>query len=134
MTSIGVKLMSGVTNVVVNVPLAAAFGACGGYIYAKLAGLPAGQAAKAYAIYAVAMSAVQNFLNATIEDEDVRTVCIGTLQVAVQGFTIHELSKRGLMGDKLKIVIGIVMALNILSTAAAAVSYLQNPVVPKPQS
>ena len=54
MASIGERVLGGILGATFSAPLYAAGGALGGFIYGKLADLPAGQVAKIWAIWSVA--------------------------------------------------------------------------------
>lgn len=119
MVSIVRKFATGLTNAVIYSPLSAAFGACCGVVYAKLAQLPIEQAAKAGAIYVVAHSTLMHLTNAMIGHRKVKAFVITVISAVSGAFGVNELKKRGLLNDKTMALFVSVHALSYLSLMAA---------------
>lgn len=76
-------------------------GAIVGFVYGKLANLPASQTTKAYGIWYAAEGAISNFASA-FTNKPSHQLLIRATVIALSGtFGIQELRKRGLMGDKM---------------------------------
>lgn len=82
-----------------------AIGATGGYFYAKLADLPAGQVAKAFAIWYTAEAALITLVQAWIKDPTPQVAAYVLIHTATTAIGIHELRKRGLLGNKMIIAL-----------------------------
>lgn len=116
MVSIGTRFVTEMTTVVFQTPKFAVGGALLGYIYGKLANLPAVQCAKAWAILDVASNAILNFADAMIEAQSHRgriakAFVLSTIRVTSTAIGIHELRKRGLLGDKMMFAMIAIQAL-----------------------
>lgn len=116
MVSIGTRFLNAATSTVFQTPKVAVTGALVGYIYGKLANLPAGQLAKAWAIWNVANLAIETFVDSIIEEQSrrggiTRAFVKLVLFNASTGIYIHELRKRGLLGDKMMFAMITIQAL-----------------------
>src|ERR1700760_1758805 len=93
----------------------ALMGAGFGYVYGKLANLPAGQVAKAYAIWSVAEYALCAVGESFTENKVGKSVIGFTISTLTTAVAITELRKRGLMGDKMMIFTIILQVLSAIS-------------------
>lgn len=86
-------------------------GAIFGYLYARKNDLPKSQAVKAYAIYHIVRYAFDTLVDRTTKNKTIRYFAQITVGTIIPLVGIQELTKRGLMHDKLKYVwiAGIVM-------------------------
>lgn len=114
MVTIGARLVG---TVISNIVLAG-YGALVGYVYAKLADLPAGPSAKAWAVLLVAENAMVQLATAITEHRDARAILRITAIVVTGTYGIQEMRKRGLMGDKMMYFIIGLKALAILRCLA----------------
>lgn len=94
------------------------FGYLGGFIYAKLADLPAGETAKAYAVAHAALSAINSLVRNLTENTKHAHYINGGVNVLLNSVYIYELRRRGFMGDKLLIICSIGLALSVLSAVS----------------
>lgn len=101
MTTIGERLAGKMNGGIISIPVFAAAGALAGYVYGKLANLPAHAAARAYAIGAVAECVLSNLADVLVENRTHRLLLKATLLTLSHLFAIHQLREKGLMGDKM---------------------------------
>ena len=117
MTAISDRFIQGISTSLKSIPISTIVGASFGFVYAKLSNIPAGQTAKVYAIWHLAHAALtgfaQGFFHDNLKAKPLSTTAISIISVAV---AIPELLKRGLMGQKLKILIIAGQAINIACT------------------
>lgn len=84
-----------------------------GYVYAKLSDLPAGQAAKAFAVGFAAVNGIASFARNMTEGVKHANYINAGVYTLLHSAYIYEMRRRGFMGDKLLIVSSIVLAVNI---------------------
>ena len=102
MSNIVERLVDATIEAAFEVPFRAGYCALMGYIYAKFADLPAGQVAKAWAIWGVAESSIIIFATAITTNDKLIVAGISTGATVIG---IHELQKRNLIGTKIIILI-----------------------------
>jgi hypothetical protein len=120
MTSIPERFLRGTIESVYSAPFVAGGSALFGFVYAKLADLPASEVAKAWAIWGLAQNTLMTFSDNLIEHNVAKRLFQVTITSASTYIGIQECRKRGLMGDKMMIVLIAFQALMILS-------FLSNP-------
>lgn len=74
-----------------------------GYVYGKLADIPAVEAAKAYAIWDAAQSALATFVSSFTDNFTHKVLISCTISTIGTAVGIYELRRRGLMGDKMMV-------------------------------
>ena len=92
------------------------FGYLGGFIYAKLADLPAAETAKAYAVAHAALAVIPSVVKNLTEGMKHAHYINGGVTSLLFATYIFELRRRGLMGDKLLICFTIGLVYNVWST------------------
>jgi hypothetical protein len=115
MVSIGQRILNGTIESIKNAPLQVIVGALWGYVYAKFADLPAGQSAKAWAIWIVAEQALLTFADQVIESKSIKATTVITINTTGTYLGITEMRKRGLMGDKMMIFMFVMYVLTTLN-------------------
>ena len=104
MTSISTRLLEGIPYALVEGTIGIFGGAALGFAYAKLADLPAGQAARAYAVWHAAQAIIGNLAHFLFRDNPQAQVFSAlTISTTSMVIGIRELEKRGLIGQKLTI-------------------------------
>jgi hypothetical protein len=114
MTSIPARLIGGTVNAVLTTPFSAAFGALSGYVYAKLADLPANEVAKAWAIWSAARSALITFSTALVEGGTAKAFLTTVITGISTAVGINELQKRELIGHKMVVFLIVVQVFSTL--------------------
>lgn len=118
MASIATRCISGTMAAMVSAPISAAFGALTGFIYAKLAHLPQGQVAKAWAVWSAAHTALIAFSQVLIEGNVAKAVTATVINVASTAIGIQELQKRDLIGKKMVIFLVVMQVLAVVGFLA----------------
>jgi hypothetical protein len=104
MTSIAKRLVNGIYETTCIGSIGAATGALTGFIYAKLANLPADQVAKALAIWCAVEAALQMLANYLAEGDPTAELVIKISIFSIPAYIgLHELQDRGFIGEKMKI-------------------------------
>ncbi len=122
--SIITNTFDGVVAGLQSIPPNALPTALGGIVYAKLADLPVKQVAIAYAVWAAAEAALLNFVANVFKDYP-RMSMFSQISITI-GSTyigISEIEKRGLIGNKLKIFLIVLQALNVFQKLAVCDAY-----------
>lgn len=114
MASFRLRVCGGLIGAAIMTPIASGAGALAGYIYAKLADLPAGRAAQACAVWLAVENALMTLAAAISEKPSTQVL----IKIAVFTITsiigIQELQKRGILGDKMVTFLIVLRALAIL--------------------
>lgn len=120
MTSIGLRVMNGLSGALITSPFMAGSGALIGYIYSKFADLPVGQVCKAWAVWRIAETAVLTIAMNYTENYKYQ----GWIRVAILHAStfigLRELIKRELIGPKMLI------AVLILHMVSIGILYIKN--------
>jgi hypothetical protein len=125
MTNFAVRFADGVIGATITAPFVALGdaligGALIGYIYGKLADLPADQVAKAWAIWNVAEVALTTLSATFTENKTAQALIRATILTLTTAIGIQELQKRGLVGENMVILLIAIRALGILGILARA--------------
>ena len=116
MVSLVEKIGNATGSAVVSGALHGAFGYAFGYVYAKFSDLPAGQAAKAYAVGFAAIGAITKFVMTMTEGVKETHYIQGGVTILLHSTYMYEMRRRGWMGDKLLILNSIGLAMMIAFT------------------
>lgn len=110
MTTINDKIISGTFSAALSAPIGLIGGYLFGFVYAKLADLPADRAGKAYAVFGLALATISAFVT-VLTSEMPNGKFFRSATVIIVGLVgIGELRRRGLMGDNLTIAGVILLA------------------------
>ena len=115
MVSLAEKIGSATAWAVVRGAGGIAVGYAFGYIYAKLSDLPAGVAAKAFAVGFAAIAAIDGFVSTMTKGIQHAHYINRGVYTLLHCTYIYEMRRRGLMGDKLLIISSISLAYSIWS-------------------
>jgi uncharacterized membrane protein len=118
MASFGVRLVNGIVGSAIAVPFVATGGALCGFIYAKLADLPAGQVAKAWAIWNAAESALMTMIATFTENKTTQAFIRATVLTISTIIGMNELQKRDLIGPKMTVFLIAIRALGVFGIIA----------------
>lgn len=116
MVSLVEKMGSATYLAALNGAFGLAIGYAGGYIYAKLADLPAGEVAKAYAVGQAAINSIIFLVEDLTWGMKYARHINGAVSVLIFSAYAYELRRRGYMGDKLLIIGYIFLAIHIWGT------------------
>jgi hypothetical protein len=122
MVSIAGRVIGGTVSAAVAAPFFAVCGAFVGYVYAKLADLPANQAAKAWAVWSAAQTALATFSQALVEGKLAKACVTTTVSVITTAIGINELQKRGLIGHKMIVFFAVMQVFSVIGLLAQLTS------------
>jgi hypothetical protein len=119
MTDFQVRVCGGLLGAAIITPIAGGMGALIGYVYAKLADLPATQAAQAWAVWFVVESIFITLAEAFTENQPAQALIKSAVFTAISLIGLHELQKRGAIGNNMVIFVAVL-------TTYAIQSFLRN--------
>lgn len=105
MVSLGYKVGGAALAAAVSTPFTYVGGYLGGYIYAKFADLPAGQAGKAYAIWSVANNSINLFVMLVTTGVQYGNFVRAGTGALLSSAYVYDLRQKGLMGNKMMAVV-----------------------------
>ncbi|MFI0435778.1 MAG: hypothetical protein ACH350_08675 [Parachlamydiaceae bacterium] len=101
MTSVGMRLIHGLTENLIGAPIIAVGFGLGGYIYGKFANLPPYQLAGAFTSWGVAEAALQCMADSLIQNEKKKKI-IHVIVIVVSTISgIYQLQQRKLIGSNM---------------------------------
>jgi hypothetical protein len=109
------RIVNEITKTATQIAYSGLTGVLFGYVYGKLAALPASQIAKAGAIWSIVEKVIEIIACTFTENETSQAVIRTTVTTISTAVGIQELRKRGLLGDKMTILLIIYQALLILA-------------------
>jgi hypothetical protein len=131
MADVGTRIVDGIADAITDIPFIAAAGAFCGYIFAKSAHVPAGQAAIAWAVWFVVENAMLSIARIFTEHQMAKKMIKVSLYSITSAVGIHELQKRNLIGGKSKMILIIARCLIILAIFFSKDSKNHNDALPQ---
>lgn len=120
MKSIGERLYQEAASSAFYTPFVLAGGAFIGYAYATMAGLPASQVARAWAIWVTAEYVITSFGSAFADTQAKLLFIKATLFTLTGSIGIEELRKQKVLGDRMMVTLILIRALTVLGLLTGA--------------
>ena len=114
MATLPERLLEGARDAIIWTPFVGICGGLGGYVLAKLSDLPAVEAAKHWAVFAIASQALARISLSFFENERVKALVNLTLISLTGGYFITTMRRKELMGDLAMIFVAAVHACAML--------------------
>lgn len=108
------EAVNGTLSSAIGVLTGTALGALAGFTYAKLADLPANQAAKAWAVWFAAEGSLMMIASALIKGPVAKRFVMTAISGISTAVGIHELQKRNLIGQKMVIFLVISQVIGVV--------------------